>query len=435
MKQRVTKRYLTGIDWLIHTLDHMTRRATGAGNSSQIVMELNGIISENRLHDLLTRFIRKIPVVSGYTVRDYNLAPYWKTSLSESPRFPFNVRVMKDEDDVFPFLEKGINTPFENHREHLAFHVAYTGKRTFLAMTFDHCLFDARGAEAFLAMIHREWGGHEHRLEEISPPNPAHLDRWMDKFRSGQQVNRAFLKMAKNAPPRVLPSGSASHNRRFRFKIISFDEDETSRIIETAYEEAGYLMLMPYLLAVTTSVLHDIFTARQICSGDYIIPVNIDMRPSEKLEQEVFFNHVSFLMFRVQPPEADCFPLLLKSVKAQMYEQVKSGLSGHIREVSFLTRIAPLPILSHLIRMHFKGETGSFSFSYVGEAGYPFHRFMEKEIAGFFHMPRVPTPPGIGIFFHRFRGKLSATFSYLEDILTHDEADGIVETLRARFNG
>lgn len=426
------KRYLTGIDWIVHTFDYMTKRRTGAGNMFQVILELDGSPEEDELRQCLARFIKKYPVVYGRPARDYNLAPYWKMpSRGQTVPLSFNVSRLEDSEDVFARLAQGVNTPFKSDREHLAFHLVYAGKKSFVAMTFDHRLFDARGAEAFLGLFQQEFEDKGESSREISLTEPARLCRWREKFKAGQQVNRTFLRLGEKAPPRVLPLPSAPNNRGFSFRIIPFDEQQTAQIVDNAYNEAGYLLLMPYVLAVAVKVLHGIFAARNIHAGDYVISISIDMRPPEKVRQEVFFNHVSFFLFLVQADEADHFPALLESIKRQMYDQVKSGLPRDIGEASALMRIVPLPILSHLMRLHLKGQIASFCFSYVGETAYTCPRFMKNKVHNIFHMPRIPVPPGLGLFFHQSYGKLNAVLSFAAGILSDDEVNIIVHGLES----
>ena len=426
------KRYLTGIDWIVHTFDYMTKRRTGAGNMFQVILELDGSPEEDELRQCLTRFIKKYPVVYGRPARDYNLAPYWKMpSRGQTVPLSFNVSRLEDSEDVFARLAQGVNTPFKSDREHLAFHLVYAGKKSFVAMTFDHRLFDARGAEAFLGLFQEEFEGKGECSAEISLTEPAHLCRWREKFKAGQHVNRAFLRLGEKAPPRVLPIPSAPNRQRIKFKIIPFDEQQTAAIVDTAYNEAGYLLLMPYVLAVAVKVLHGIFAARDIRAGDYVISVSIDTRPPEKVGQEIFFNHLSFFLFLIQGHEAGRFPALLASIKRQMYDQVKSGLPSDIEEASTLMRIVPLPILSHLMRLHLKGQIASFCFSYVGETAYTYFRFMRNKVCNIFHMPRVPVPPGLGIFFHQSHGKLNGVLSYAEGMLSDDEVNTMVHRMES----
>jgi hypothetical protein len=142
---------------------------------------------------------------------------------------------------------------------------------------------------------------------------------------------------------------------------------------------------------------------------------------------------MSFFLFQIKAEEADSFPVLLETIKRQMYDQVKSGLPRDISQSTFLMRIAPLPVLSYLIRLYLKGEIASFCFAYVGETAYAFSQFMEKDVNNLFHMPRVPVPPGLGIFFNRFQGKLNAVLSYLEGILSEDETEEIANDLQKKL--
>ena len=71
------KRYLTGSDWIITALDYMSKKATGIGNASQIVLELQDVFPIDRFREAFTSFARLFPILRGYSSRDMTLAPYW----------------------------------------------------------------------------------------------------------------------------------------------------------------------------------------------------------------------------------------------------------------------------------------------------------------------------------------------------------------------
>lgn len=430
------KSYLTGIDWLIHTFNYMTKQAAGTGFRSQVVLELDGSPDENEFRNCLDNFIRKFPVVNGRMSRGYNLAPYWKIPPPQHIRpCSLNVYWRNNKADAFKLLEESANAPFKSDRDHIAFHLIYSGgKKSYVTMAFDHRLFDARGAETFLSMLQLEWKKEGMgRPQASSLAQPHHLNKWLEKFKFGKQVNRTLFQAAENGPPRVLPICTASNKLSFKYKVIPFDEVQTAAIVDKAYDTAGYLLLMPYALSISIKALHNIFTSRSINNGDYIIPVSIDMRSQEKVQNEVFFNHVSFFLFRIQPYEAENFPLLLESIKQQMYDQVKSGLPNAFKQASLLMRIVPLSILNHLMRLYFKGEIASFCFSYVGDSTYTVPEFIGEKVRNIFHMPHVPIPPGLGVFFHKSLGKLHFVLSYADGILTDDEANRIVRDVKSRL--
>ena len=129
------KRYLTGMDWLVHTFDYMTKQATGVGNMSQVVLELKSSPAEDEIRKCLAGFVKKHPVVNGWPKRDYNLAPYWKIpSRGKDVPLPLSVSRLVDDMNavnVLPILERGVNMSFNSIREHLAFHLVCSGKRVF----------------------------------------------------------------------------------------------------------------------------------------------------------------------------------------------------------------------------------------------------------------------------------------------------------------
>jgi hypothetical protein len=149
----------------------------------------------------------------------------------------------------------------------------------------------------------------------------------------------------------------------------------------------------------------------------------------------VFFNHVSLLLFRIQDREVGDFPTLLKSIKQQMYDQARTGFARDLLEASLLMRLAPLPMVSYLVKLYLKKDIASFCFSFLGDTGHMPTRFMGKEVSRSYHMPRVPVPPGLGVFFHHTHGRLSAHLSYLRGVLAEGEAETIMQALHSRLGG
>jgi hypothetical protein len=431
------KRYLTGIDWIIHVLNYMTRKETGAGFMSQVVFELDGEIDASKAESYVSEFVKKYPVLNGYALRDFNLAPYWKIPAAVNNNVSFETIHLSDlsnkstsYESVLASLETGINRPFRNKREHIAFRLIIKGGTSYIAMTFDHLVFDARNAEAFLNIFQEEFSGRKYDTGEIFK-EPAHLSMWMDKFRAGQIVNRAFLHISDKIPPRVLPLPSVK--KGFKFRILSFSMKEAEAITEKAFSQAGYLMLMPYALSASVSALHEIFAGRGFKSGNYVIPVSIDTRKKEEVKKQFFFNNVSFFIFKIEADLAGRFPDLLKSVKEQMYSQIKDDFPGNLRKASLLMRIAPLSLLGRLMKIYLKGQIASFSFSYLGETAYESPYFMNNKIINIFHMPRVPVPPGIGIFFQQSKENLNIILSYIDGMLTDEESWKILCLLKSRL--
>ena len=116
-----------------------------------------------------------------------------------------------------------------------------------------------------------------------------------------------------------------------------------------------------------------------------------------------------------------------------MYDQVKTRVPGDIREASSLMRILPLPIMGFLMHQPLNGQIASFCFSYLGESAYSSSGFMDKRVLNMFHMPRAPVPPGLGIYFNQFQGKLNAVLSYIDGVLDGDEANAVMAEIKSHL--
>lgn len=427
-----TKRYLTGIDWTILTLDRMSRRATGGSNDSQIVLELQGTFDDHRFRAAMTEFVRLFPVLAGKSTRDWNLAPYWKMPRAGKP-VPVKVEFRcVTRLELLPALGESVNTRFFRSVEHLAFCVFHVGEdRHYLAMRFDHRLFDAQGAESFLDLFQRWYSGEDcrSRLAAIALTEPAHLNDWKQKFEAGKQLVRMLLALS-GIPLMVLPRPSPLKGRAFKFCLMKFDAAETQAITERAYNEAGFLMFMPYALAGAIQALDETFKARSKGGQEYLVSVSVDMRTPSLAASRLFFNHLSFLVFRIPAADIGDRRKVLEAIRTQMYEQIKSGFPRALSDASMLMRILPPALLSRFLLKPLRGEFASLGFSCVGKGGYALPQFMETTVENLFHMPLLPVPPGFGFVVNQFGKRMNAVLAYLDGMLSEDEVRRIQENVR-----
>jgi hypothetical protein len=430
------KYYLNGFDWVMGVIDLIMKKTTCAGNASQIVLMLDSPPDEAAYRDSLARFIRLFPVISGRVSRHYTGTPYWKMPKKNAePNLCLTVTRHDGsgpERGMLEVLTRHVNTPFRNEQEHLAFHLVYGRGEQCLAMTFDHRLFDARGAESFMALFQEFLAsdGDAQRVRSVRLTQGFDLTQWKHKFLGGQKVNRRIRAISKD-PVRALPVSLNGGLRGFKYRVIAFDREATKRITGTAYDQAGYLMIMPYLFACVAEGLHRVFERRGAPSGAYVVPVSTDLRRAKDIREELFFNHNSMFFFQVKPEDAVDRKRLVGAVKSQMYEQVQIKFPEGLMAASALTRIAPLPLLRKIFHLPLEGKIASFCFSHVSKDSFASPELLGAKITNLFHMPRTPVPPGMGVFFNSFHGRLNATISWLDGLFTDAEMEALERDLRS----
>lgn len=432
MRLSPRQRYLGGMDWVLFCLDDMTRRDTAVGMAMQVVLELEGELHDDAVRRGFETLAGPYPELWARLRRAWHMAPYWSPRAVPANALTPTVHRVGDAREVRAVLERTINSPFPSRDQHIAAHLIHAAGKSTLAVVFDHRLFDARGAESFL----REIEQHCRRPAATAPADrsrPEHLDRWAEKFDAGRRVNAAFFKLFDGLEPRVLPDRTRGRQRRFGFREVCFDERETAEIMDRIEDRAGLFMAMPYSLAVVCQVLHAIFESRGVTGRDYVVPVMTDTRGPRGQGKEMLFNHFSFLLFRESAATVTDLPRLVESLKQQMYEQVKNKIAASLAQASLLGRILPTPVLSRVARTTLRRGLASFCFSFLGETNQVPASFLGVGVRRSYHMPTVPFPPGLGVFFRQSRSCLGAQITYAEGVLTEAEADRVVTDIETRL--
>lgn len=427
------KRYLTGLDWVVNSLEEISRSAGGRGISSQIVLEFNDNIPPQRLRALLDLAAESLPVLGGHVTRSWNLCPYWKFDPDVRPSLPLIAGQTAGDDfsGVLDAFRNHVNAPFAHRAEHLRFLLLNRPRGgSFLGMHFDHRLLDAFGAEAFLELLARFGSGDGCGvLNEIELAEPPHLDKWIRRFVGGRNTNIMQRRLSRGELA-ALPLKITVNPRDTMFEVERFTPEQARMVKENAGSGPGFMLALPSMLAGSLTALHRLMQQRRYRGQNYVIPVSVVRRTGKDVWRKLFFNHVSFLFFQAPVELAGSPAAMARHLQAQLYEQMKSGLPEDIYHASMLTRIAPLPVMRAVSRIPLGGKVATGYFACLKESGFRSRKFLGAEVENLVHTPNVPVPPGLGIFLNFFRERLNLVVSYIDGLLADREAKELAQDIK-----
>ena len=430
-----TRRYLTGIDWIVGAMNHDARKSHGAGAISQAILDLGGRLEEGELRGAIDLVSTRFPLIQGKVARDwFNLAPYWKVPRASPAKLPLRVIDLapQADDQAQLLLTEHVNQPLANETEHLRFLLVRLGDtRSRLGMVFDHRLLDAHGAESVLRLIDLAWRG---KLEEVAPKvrvtEPAHLDQWSRRFESGKLLNRMFYKIRKEEVS-ALAMPKAGAQRPVRFVHASLTKAETDAFVERVAEEISMPIVLPSAAARAVLALRKVLPRMPLAGTQCLLFTTITLRQPQEEWESLFFNPFAFLIFTTPDLPAQGMPQMALDFRDQLFELMRQGVPAAMLEASALGRIFPLPIISRVAREIGKGRLCSLYFACIKETGFNQQSFLGLNVANLVHTPLAFCPPGLNLCMTTFDGRFNLVLAYVEGTLDETQATGIMREFKA----
>ena len=429
--------YLSGIDWIICGIDNFLRKTSGVGNHSTLIIRLKSKLSEGLLEARLNDIYKKLPILSSKIKRDkLNLAPYWYYSKRHKNTYNISEYKINNEEEFDHIKTKILNEGFKTKYHHLKFHLLNGTGKYYLFMTFDHKVFDAHGAEMFLELLSREPNQFRDKLIEVKQTNAAKLINWQEKFDAGKDIQRHLIHMsAKDNKDSGLCSIQeilkSIKPQTQRSQTIIYSEKETDQIKKNSEKTAGFMMETPYFLAVCTRAV-ETELYKEEHPMYYSIPMPIDMRKSNLGLRKLLRNHLSFMFLQVEVNGKDTLKDLSFKYRTAILNEVRNEYPEKLQKATRLARICPLGILRRFMELSMKGKVCSFAFANLGES-LECKELQGMKVEHISHMPRIPTPPGIGFFFNIYAKKLQFTVTWNKSIIEKNQVDAIVYKINECF--
>ncbi len=408
---------------------HATLKKTGAGNASQLILELDRSVDEAALRAALAEFARCFPPLCGGVARAKNREPYWEIPPNCTPQIRFEISPVSPE-NLPSVLEKNINAPFLNDRENVAFSLLNLPDGTArLVMKFDHRLFDARGADFFLLLFSRFVSGEvsaQNIREQLAESARRVPPNWKERLICGKHMSCVFRRNVVGAKMVRMPAARKNEKRPGRFFLYELDAEQSKAYIDCAYRDAGYLMFMPYALATACSIYSAVCKTDRH-DGSFVVPSTMDMRGPEVDVRNMFFNYCSMFFFKITQAEEKNRADLLATVKQQFFTQTKELFPQHVESFMAVMRFLPIQLFSTIIN----SNHASFSFGSVGCSLLSGKQLFGAEIKNLTHMPLIPPNVSTGFFVNQFCERINIGVSFREGVLNEADRAAAAEVIKA----
>ncbi len=411
--------YLSGIDWIVQGMQYNCQAAPGGDYQFLIILHLAGTPDTEKLRGCLNKLQTMFPLLSGKLRRNwFNLAPYWQAPRQTVPK---NILTVVDihepdmEQACHQYLTGFLNTPFKADMPKLAaMLLILPDGSSRLALSFDHCLFDAAGGEQLVTVLNDLWRGAEPDASDFMTAEGPWLNEWRHQFTCGRTVNRSELAIRKQGIPSVLGRNSGDTNR---YILIQLDEADFAALARRADIEAGPMMLTPFLVATIQEALHRIFSRRGGSNSICICPMTVSLRQGRR--DELFFNRWSIMP--MYSSANNTHEERLKQQVGLFYNYMKTKLPYSLSKACLLCRPLPLPVIARFSQKPFSAGTAAIAL--LSQMEFDSATLLGEEVKELYHVPRIPPSPGLGVFMNRRGSRLNITLSWTDGIINDDELE------------
>jgi len=414
---------LNGCDYLMLGFDYELRRQGYAGNSCQIVLELEHAIAPTALQQRLEILVQRHPVLRARP------GGFFKTRWQPVPAqtgFP-RVRVHREQTGL---VEKLGDEPLTVRRGELFRFDLIERERGGMdvVFTWTHALMDAPSAEHFLAVVGRE----DVTLPAVTPPAVRPKKPLKERLLLARKNVEQLTEFCK-AAPRTVGVRFPNAPRTQRFHVEKFSTEETTRVRANGVKLCGALGDAQFHAAVAAQELHKLHERVGCPSPSYVLPVPVSFRPKGTVEP-LFTNQVAMLMVQFRPEQLATTPAAVTTLKTQLAQALRDRRIEAGVAITELSKGLPFPLYLYILKSHgLKGEVCSFFYGDTANVTPLLTRFCGATINDFTHVGATTPSPGIGAIFYYFAGRMRVTVFHLETHFSRTEAAEFAAHLRNRL--
>ena len=198
---------------------------------------------------------------------------------------------------------------------------------------------------------------------------------------------------------------------------------------ELGADERRVTREMAWRLALVGKAMAELWQRRGLPDIPFLLPVSVDLRPKGD-PGPTFGNLLAFHFARFRPSDTRDVPALARVLRRQMADAVRDGqIEANAAGMEFL-RYCPPGAMLRVLPWTRSGELFSFNYADLGDWPPTLAHCFGRRVINAYHLPVVPPRPGIGVFFNRCGNRENLAVSWIEGVVSADEAARIIEVIR-----
>lgn len=405
---------LTEADCFMHTLEKRHINRTGVStNICHYLLELEGKFDAAKFQRRINANVDILWLASLMPHKAFPLAlPEW-ISKKKITEIPLQIHY---SDELMP--EAIINRGMHMDESHIAVDVIYrTNGNSALIFSWHHLIMDGYGVVLLLKQLAN---GVDHKLHFVTDDisnNKIGLRKLANATRAKFFVDRISKKPLTSIAPE-----KPVNNTNQKLRIIRFTEEESAVIDKNGPALGAQFGRSALYLASAARGVKKLLAEKGVAINDFWIPVPKDQR-RKGADGPLLGNHLSFLFYRIKADDLNSLKKTVRSVNAQMVEQIKSGMSRDYDILMTYLRRTPTPLYYFWIKGPQGGSLASFLFTVAADHPDDFLKFEGHDVKDAWSFPSGIYPPGLSFAFMRFQSKLHIMMMYFEDVISAKEID------------
>lgn len=297
------------------------------------------------------------------------------------------------------------------------------GEEHLVILTWRHALMDGVGVNLLLEKL--AMGRCETGPPDLPGPRREGVSRLYTRARP--LINRlqamtnagSLSAWIKGAPPPGAPD----------YRLVELSQEQSRQASERLRGLCGEFFQMPFYAAVAARALRRLHEMRGWTSPQ--IHLQLPAQTRGRSRDLIFGNHMGTLPLFLDAGALASLPAAVAHVQECYKEALKNQWPQASEAMMGLASHMPVGLFIPTVRLSNLGQICSLFHSHTGSFLAGKADFAGAAVDNICTIPSVCTPPGLGVFFSDFSGKITATLAWRKAGLTAGEAEELSSQIMA----
>ena len=395
-------------------IDYKIRKEKGTGNTSQLLIELDGKVSLDELRRYLESNVHFVSLANSklsrpiFGTETYILNKKGGVEVNELILEKLDFAEVFGNDDVAPNAVKTT--------------LLQLGDKSKILFQFNHIFIDNNGVKNLLRSFNGEQYDFTRRKKDSQPS-------FFQRLKSTISLSRRMMSKWYESKAFIHTESKQEIDKGYIFH--RFSKEETALIKGKVMSSHRVKSISSLLLAACCLSMKQLLDQRDEEPKELVFQQPFDLTPKRE-KPYILGNRFSFIHYRIPPKELTNLMDLQDEMNRQTIQQIREKTPHEFIDLQSVMRRLNLRLHLWMISLPARGKMTSFAYSYVDETKV-IEEFAGLKIENIINIPPVMRRPPITIGAAYYDGQLLVQLHYDKNALDVEEAERFLTNMNSQL--